>query len=118
MIGVCLAIVQRPLRRRQAHPSTQRLWPCSGSRGIRVVGLLPALFIELPALTFLLRSNYWASVRVCFLAAGGALVDALLMSVTFTGFEPWGAIGGASIGTMQGLICYGHKPRSNDPPTF
>ena len=88
-----------------------------GSRGIRVVGLLPALFIELPALTFLLRSNYWASVRVCFLAAGGALVGALLMSVTFTGFEPWGAIGGASIGTMQGLICYGHKPRSNDPPT-
>ena len=81
-------------------------------------GSFPALFIGLPALTFLLRLNYWPSVRVCFLTTGGALVGALLMSVTFTGFEQWGAICGASIGTMQGLIFYSHKPRSNDHPTF
>ena len=80
-------------------------------------GALPALFIGLPALTSLLRSNYWPSVRLCFLAMGGGLVGALSMFVTFTGFEKWGAICGASIGMMQGLMFYGHRSRRALPPT-
>ena len=78
-------------------------------------GALPALFIGLPALTSLLRLNYWPSVRLCLRARGGGLVGALSMFVTFTGFEKWGAICGASIGMMQGLMFYGRKPRSDIP---
>jgi hypothetical protein len=71
-----------------------------------IFGLVPAVAFGLPALWVLKRRNVTRLVAVLAMTVGGAAVGALVTFGIFNRFEPLGAIGGASIGLLQGFLMY------------
>jgi membrane associated rhomboid family serine protease len=69
-----------------------------------IFATIPAIVFGVPAVLLLRRRQSTKITATLALTGGGAIVGWLLMTVTFTGFEVWGALTGASVGFMLGVL--------------
>jgi hypothetical protein len=67
-------------------------------------GVVPAVLFGAPAIYMMRRRHLTRWPAAAILGAGGGGIGALLMTVTFTGFERWAALAGGSIGLMLGIL--------------
>jgi hypothetical protein len=88
-------------------PESFSIWPVVGVAATYVIfGLGPAVAFGLPALWLLRRLHVTRLAAALAMTAGGGAVGTLVTFGMFHRFEPLGAIAGASIGLLQGVLLY------------